>query len=70
MNVLLHVPYHAKKAVVVIVDVNIIAGLNTGASTNSCNNMDCHDSQTGQGSTVQQCIYQKEYLQVDLDSKT
>ncbi|PBK58557.1 hypothetical protein ARMSODRAFT_1028160 [Armillaria solidipes] len=40
MNVLLHVPYHAKKAVVVIVDVNIIAGLDTGASTNSCNNME------------------------------
>ncbi len=30
----------------------------------------CHDSQTGQGSTIQQRIYQKEYLQADLGSKT
>ncbi len=34
------VPYHAEKAVVVIVDVNMVAGLNTGASTNSCNDME------------------------------
>ncbi len=28
------------KAVVVIVDVNMVAGLNTGASNNSCDNME------------------------------
>ncbi len=40
MNVLLPVPYRTKKAVVVIVDMNMVAGLNTGASTDSCNSME------------------------------
>ncbi len=39
-NILLLILYHAEKAVVVIVDVNMVAGLNTGASTNSCNDME------------------------------
>ncbi len=51
----------------------MVAGLNTGASTNFCNDMEGYPAMTlrpVRGSTIQQRIYQKEYLQADLGSKT